>query len=247
MEKRTQRPVAIKIISLEDNEDDVSVITREINVLSQGHKCPQLIQYVGSTVINTSLWIVMEWVDGGSLLDIIRDKPLSEKHIAIVAREVLLGLQHLNNEQKVHRDIKAANVLVSKSGAIKLGDFGASRTMDTLTKKMDTFVGSPYWMAPEVMLQGSYGPSVDVWSLGITIIELATGKPPHTNVSPLNVLQLIIREPPPVLAGNFSKELKEFVAMCLTKDPAQRATPAELLKSKLVKNAKKISELSELF
>jgi serine/threonine-protein kinase 24/25/MST4 len=116
-----------------------------------------------------------------------------------------------------------------------------------MTNKMDTFVGSPYWMAPEVMLQADYGPAVDVWSLGITIIELATGRPPHTNVSPLNVLQLIIREPPPQLVGSFSKELREFVSMCLIKDPAHRASPAELLKTKLVKSARKSSELAELF
>jgi serine/threonine-protein kinase 24/25/MST4 len=189
----------------------------------------------------------MEYVNGGSLLDHIKIEPLNEKYIAIVAREVLLGLQYLNNEGKIHRDIKAANILIGTEGSVKLADFGASRALNDTMSKCNTFVGSPYWMSPDVITQHDYDGKADIWSLGITCIELAQGKPPHTNVNPMAVLQVIIRDPPPQLIGNFSKDFKEFVALCLVKDPQQRCGISELLKTKFIKNAKKTKFIAELF
>lgn len=194
--------VAIKVVSLEDAEDDVAVIHREIQAMSingvGGDRGPQqLIKYYGSEMHGAKLWIVMEYIDGGSFLDVLKSLPngrLQEQHAAIVAREVLLGLQHLNREGQIHRDIKAANVLIKTDGTVKLADFGASRTLTNTMTKCNTFVGSPYWMAPEVMLQKDYDHQVDVWSLGITVYELVVGKPPLANVNPMSALT--VRSPP---------------------------------------------------
>lgn len=248
MNSKTGDIVAIKVVNLEnDDDDDVSAINREISVLAQNAGCSQLIGYCGSEVRGARLWIVMEYIDGGSLLDLVRKCPLEEKFIAIVVREVLLGLQHLANEGKIHRDIKAANILLSTQGIVKLADFGASRTLHDTMSKCNTFVGSPYWMAPEIMTQNEYDGKADIWSLGITCFELATGKPPHTHVNPMSALQLIMKSPAPTLDNSFSKEFKEFVSMCLVKDPATRASISDLLKTKFVKNAKKTKVLAELF
>ena len=247
---KTGELVAIKVVNLEtEDDDDVDAINREIAALSQTGSCPQLIGYRGSEVRGARLWIIMEYVDGGSVLDVIKRRgALDEKYIAIIAREVLLGLSYLASQGKIHRDIKAANILLSRDGQVKLADFGASRTLHDTLAKCSTFVGSPYWMAPEVMLQSEYDSKADVWSLGITCLELAYGKPPHTHVNPLAALQLIIKSPPPQIEGpSWSKDFKDFVAQCLVKDPAQRASMNDLLKHRWIKNAKRVKVISELF
>jgi serine/threonine protein kinase len=271
--KKDSKVVAIKIIDLEETKDDIcasclshlrwflnpfpaATITREIQALVNGKSCPQLTSYYGSVVVGTKLWIAMEFLDGGSVLDKVRraraqdacadvcccaqvnKSPLSEQQIAVVAREVLLGLQYLSTENKIHRDIKgaqchfclgsnpcveAANILLSKEGQVKLADFCASaqltvratfqscdeltfRSQDTMTK-CNTFVGSPYWMAPEILTQNKYDGKVcrsacrayrltprfqaDIWSLGITCIEMTTGKPPLAEFPPLRVRPLV--------------------------------------------------------
>lgn len=152
LKRDTNSIVAIKIIDLEEAADDIQTITREIATLAQGKHCPQLVNYYGSTVKSTKLWIAMEFVDGGAVLDAVKErKTLEEKYIAIVAREVLIGLAYLATNGKIHRDIKAANILLGKNGCVKLADFGASRQLTDTVQKCNTFVGSPYWMAPEVM------------------------------------------------------------------------------------------------
>ena len=148
--KRDQLPVAIKVIDLEESKDDIQTINKEITALSHGKFCPQLINYYGSVVFGTKLWIVMEYVDGGSILDRIKRKVLTEEEIAVVVKEVLSGLLYLSNEGKIHRDIKAANILLSRQGQVKLADFGATAQLTDTMTKCSTFVGSPYWMAPEV-------------------------------------------------------------------------------------------------
>ncbi len=249
LKRDTNSIVAVKIIDLEEASDDIQTITREIATLAQGKHCPQLVNYYGSTVKGTKLWIAMEFVDGGAVLDAIKEKKsLEEKYIAIITREVLTGLAYLQTNGKIHRDIKAANVLLGKDGAVKLADFGASRQLTDTVQKCNTFVGSPYWMAPEVMMQANYDGKADIWSLGITCIEMAMGKPPYSTIPAMKVMTLIAKNQPPEVEGEqWSKTFKNFVKCCLVKDPAQRQPISKLLKHPFVATAKPTRALRKVW
>lgn len=195
------------------------------------------------------MWIVMEYCGGGSCADLLKcHNFLNEDVVCFIVRETLRGLDYLHSERKIHRDIKAANILLTSSGAVKLADFGVSGQITATHVRKDTFVGTPFWMAPEIITRKTgYNEKVDIWSLGITTIELVTGSPPYSDREPMKILFQIPKNPAPLLTGsNYSNYLKEFVRFCLIKNPLHRPSASILLKTKFIRQCRRHVNLVSL-
>jgi len=248
----TGQKVAVKEMILED-QPDKDIIVNEI-LLMRGCNNPAIVNFVDSYLHEGALWVVMEYVDGCDLTRLIDVcHPCKEIHIAAITRDVLLGLEHLHQKGVIHRDIKSDNVMIAASGQVKLTDFGYGAQLTSEQAKRNTVVGTPYWMAPEVIRDdASYDTAADIWSTGVMCIEMIDGLPPYMDegVPPLRALYLIVSQgiPPPRNKDYMSEDFKDFVNQCTNIDPAKRPTATQLLQHPfIIKNADKgtggISEL----
>uniref|UniRef100_A0A8C7ZR62 non-specific serine/threonine protein kinase n=1 Tax=Oryzias sinensis TaxID=183150 RepID=A0A8C7ZR62_9TELE len=244
--KETGEIVAIKQVPV---ESDLQEIIKEISIMQQCNS-PHVVRYYGSYFKNSDLWIVMEYCGAGSVSDIIRirNKTLTEEEIATVVHSTLKGLEYLHFMRKIHRDIKAGNILLNAEGQAKLADFGvAGQLTDTMAKR-NTVIGTPFWMAPEVIQEIGYNCVADIWSLGITAIEMAEGKPPYADIHPMRAIFMIPTNPPPTFRNPdlWSENFRDFVSQCLVKNPENRATATQLLQHPFIKSAKPNSVLKSM-
>uniref|UniRef100_W5KUW0 Mitogen-activated protein kinase kinase kinase kinase n=1 Tax=Astyanax mexicanus TaxID=7994 RepID=W5KUW0_ASTMX len=231
---------AIKVIKLEPGED-FAVVQQEI-IMMKDCKHSNIVAYFGSYLRRDKLWISMEYCGGGSLQDIYHvTGPLLESQIAYVSRETLQGLYYLHNKGKMHRDIKGANILLTDNGYVKLADFGVSAQISATLAKRKSFIGTPYWMAPEVAAverKGGYNQLCDIWAVGITAIELAELQPPMFDLHPMRALFLMTKSnfQPPKLKDKvqWTSNFHHFVKMALIKNPKKRPTADKLLQHPFV-------------
>lgn len=236
--KDTADVVALKIVSMENDEKDFYELTKEIKILE---KCtsPFVVQYYGSFLYDGQIWISMEYCAAGSISDLIalRRRCLGEREIAAICANVAKGLAYLHANRNIHRDIKAGNILLASNGVAKLADFGVSAQLTNTINKRKTVIGTPFWMAPEVIQESQYDGKADIWSLGITAIEMAEGEPPLSQMHPMRAIFMIPNRPPPTLKApeHFSPLLNDFIATCLQKDPQLRPSAEELLRHPFIK------------
>lgn len=235
--KQTKQVVAIKVLNLDTQEDEVTEVQQEIQFLTELKTVPNVTHYYGSILNDTKLWIIMDYCAGGSVRTLLKAGNFEEKYISVILRELLVGLSAVHKLGVIHRDVKAANVLISKDGNVQLCDFGVAAKITANVIKRTTMAGTPYWMAPEVIREGdTYNSKADIWSLGITIYEIATGNPPYSDKDALWAMQMLSKLTPPRLEGrDYSPNLKEVIALCLDESPEERPCADDLLKCKLVK------------
>ncbi|XP_061082157.1 mitogen-activated protein kinase kinase kinase kinase 4 isoform X4 [Conger conger] len=246
---KTGQLAAIKVMDVtEDEEEEIKL---EINMLKKYSHHRNIATYYGAFIKKSppghddQLWLVMEFCGAGSITDLVKNtkgNALKEDWIAYISREILRGLSHLHAHHVIHRDIKGQNVLLTENAEVKLVDFGVSAQLDRTVGRRNTFIGTPYWMAPEVIAcdenpDATYDYRSDLWSCGITAIEMAEGAPPLCDMHPMRALFLIPRNPPPRLKSKkWSKKFFSFIESCLVKNYTQRPPTEQLLKHPFIRD-----------
>ncbi|WWC64014.1 uncharacterized protein I303_106620 [Kwoniella dejecticola CBS 10117] len=240
-------PVAIKQMNLEKQPKQDLIINEILVMRESAH--PNIVNFKDSYLWRGDLWVIMEYMEGGSLTDVVTAHCMSEAQIAAVSKEVCEGLRHLHSKGVIHRDIKSDNILLSINGDVKLTDFGfCARIADPLNAKRTTMVGTPYWMAPEVVKRNEYGPKVDIWSLGILAIEMLEGEPPYLNENPVRALYLIATNGTPKVKDfdRLSTNFKDYIGRALTVSADIRPNADQLLKHEFFKHCAPLNSLSNM-
>lgn len=230
------RIIAVKEMTLTPKNERMLIDeTRLMSSMSN----PNIVEFISAHRIGQTLWILMEYMDGGSLTNIATFCECQEPHIAYFAREILIALDYMHSQNKIHRDIKTDNILLSQLGRVKLADFGYAAQLTDSAETRKSIVGTPYWMAPELISALPYTFTVDIWSLGILIRELTEGEPPYVGVPPMKALYLIVSKGTPPLKDPEmrSPELIDFISLCTKYEPKDRPTAAQLLEHPFIKRA----------
>ena len=208
-------------------------------VIMRDYKHANIVDMYSSYLVENELWVVMEFLQGGALTDIVTNCKMDEIQIATVCKQVLKALSYLHSQGVIHRDIKSDSILLARDGRVKLSDFGFCAQVSADLPKRKSLVGTPYWMAPEVISRLPYGPEVDIWSMGIMVIEMIDSEPPFFNEPPLQAMRRIRDMPPPKVkaSGISGTRLGGFLDKMLIRDPSQRATAFELLQHPFLRQA----------
>ncbi|XP_028783754.1 MAP3K epsilon protein kinase 1-like [Neltuma alba] len=239
--------VAIKQVSLENiAQEDLNIIMQEIDLLKMlNHK--NIVKYLGSSKTKTHLHIILEYVENGSLANIIKPNkfgPFPESLVAVYIAQVLEGLVYLHEQGVIHRDIKGANILTTKEGLVKLADFGVATKLTEADVNTHSVVGTPYWMAPEVIEMSGVCAASDIWSVGCTVIELLTCVPPYFDLQPMPALFRIVQDEHPPLPDSLSADMTDFLCQCFKKDARQRPDAKTLLSHPWIQNCRRALQSS---
>ncbi|XP_035279922.1 serine/threonine-protein kinase PAK 6-like isoform X2 [Anguilla anguilla] len=228
-EKHGGRLVAVKMMDL-CGQQRRELLFNEV-VIMRDYRHKNVVEMYKSALVDEELWVIMEYLQGGALTDVVSETRLNEEQIATVCEAVLQALAFLHSQGVIHRDIKSDSILLSLNGEIKLSDFGFCAQISTDIPKRKSMVGTPYWMAPEVISKIPYGPEADVWSLGIMVVEMVDGEPPYFDETPLVAMKKLRDEPSPTVRNvhKVSPMLMDFLGRMLTRDPQERASASELL------------------
>jgi len=245
---KTKLKVAIKKMAL--NNDSLNLLVTEISIMKTS-KHPNIVDYMESYIVGDQLWVVMEFMGGGCLTEVLEQFEycqMTEPQIAHVCTETLKALMFIHSLHRIHRDIKSDNILLGEDGSVKIADFGYAAQLTQKQQQRNTVVGTPYWMAPELIRGYDYGIKVDIWSTGIMVMEMAEGEPPYMDFPPLRALFLITTKGIPDLKvpAKWSKDLRDFLSKALTKDFHSRPDAAFLLTHSFLKKCSSKSEFVSL-
>ena len=242
----TGRTVAIKQMNLA-RQQRRELLFNEV-VIMRDYAHPNIITLLDAHLVGPELWVTMEHLEGGSLTDIVTTLHMTEEQMATVCSQVLAALAYLHGQGVIHRDVKSDSILLARDGSVKLSDFGFCAQVSAELPRRRSLVGTPYWMSPEVIARAEYGPEVDIWSLGILLVEMIDGEPPYFDHPPLTAMQLIRALPgtAPAPCGGVSAELELFLHACVTREPGLRPAAAQLLTHPFLARARHPSSLQPL-